>query len=175
MRIRFFQETDENAISAVVETAFCEEENKPIIELALELVRETTSPSIKSLVAEVNERVIGYVAYSLIFLKSASGISGSTIALLTVSPQHQKQAVGSQLVRRCIDALTKEGVDVLLVYGDPAYYRRFGFLEKTCRGPMPPYPLAYPFGWTGMMLNETLQPNTAIQFDCVAALPKPDL
>jgi putative acetyltransferase len=67
--------------------------------------------------------------------------------------------------------LTKEGVDVLLVYGDPAYYQRFGFSEKTARAFIPPYP----FGWTGMMLNETPLPDTAIQFDCVAALSKPDL
>ena len=71
--------------------------------------------------------------------------------------------------------LTKEGVDVLLVYVDPAYYRRFGFSEKTGRAFTPPYTLAYPFGWTGMMLNETPLPDTPIQFDCVAALSKPDL
>ena len=59
MRIRFFQETDENAIGALIEAAFCEEENKLIMTLALELARDTTSPSIKSFVAEVNERVIG--------------------------------------------------------------------------------------------------------------------
>ena len=44
------------------------------------------------------------------------------------------------------DVLTKEGVDVLLFYGDPAYYRRFGFLEKTGPAFIPPYPLKYPFG-----------------------------
>ena len=59
MRIRFFQETDKNKIGALIGTAFCDEENKLIMKLALELVRETTSPSVKSLVAEVNEGVIG--------------------------------------------------------------------------------------------------------------------
>ena len=56
VKIRLSQgKPDENAIGAVIETAFFEEENKLIMELALELVRETTSPSIKSLVAKVNE------------------------------------------------------------------------------------------------------------------------
>ena len=138
MKIRLSQgKTDENAIGAVIETAFCEEENKLIMELALELARDTTSPSIKSFVAEVNERIIGYVSYSPIFLKSDTGVSAYILAPLAVSPQHQKQGVGSQLVRRGIDLLTKEGGDVLLVYDDPAYYQRFGFSEKpaahSCR------------------------------------------
>ena len=176
MKIRWPQgKPDENAIGAVIETAFCEEENKLIMTLALELARDTTCPSIKSFVAEVNERVIGYVSYSPIFLKSDAGISGYILAPLAVSPQHRKQGVGSQLVQRGIDVLTKEGGDVLLVYGEPAYYRRFGFLEKTGRAFMPPYPLAYPFGWTGMMLNETALPDAPMQFDCIVALSKPNL
>ena len=60
------------------------------MELALELVRETTSLSIKSFVAEVNERVIGYVAFSLIFLISSSDTSEYILAPLAVSPQHQQ-------------------------------------------------------------------------------------
>ncbi|MBL6623555.1 MAG: N-acetyltransferase, partial [Rhizobiales bacterium] len=32
-----------------------------------------------------------------------------------------------------------------------------------------------PFGWTGMMLNETSIPEKPIQFECVAALSRPDL
>ncbi len=70
--------------------------------------------------------------------------------------------------------LTKEGVGVLLVYGDPDYYGRFGFKEEIGRLFVPPYPLKYPFGWTGMKLNATATP-TPIKFECVAALSKPDL
>ena len=86
-----------------------QKENKLIMTLALELARDTTSPSIKSFVAKVNERVIGYVSYSPIYLKSDTGISGYILAPLAVSPQHQKQGVGSELVQRGIDVLTKEG------------------------------------------------------------------
>jgi putative acetyltransferase len=100
---------DENAIGAVIETAFCEEKNKLIMTLALELARDTTSPSIKSFVAKLNERVIGYVSYSSIYLKSDTGISGYILAPLSVSPQHHKQGVCSELVQRGIDVLTKEG------------------------------------------------------------------
>jgi predicted N-acetyltransferase YhbS len=77
--------------------------------LVQELHQETTSPSIKSLVAEVDNQVIGYVSYSPIFLKSDSSISGYILAPLAVSPEHQKQGVGSNLIKSGIDMLTKDG------------------------------------------------------------------
>ena len=175
MNIRLAQETDLNSIRKVVETAFSDEENKVIMKLAQELSTETASPSIKSLIAEADNQVIGYVSYSPVFLKSDSHISGYILAPLAVSPEHQKQGVGSNLIKSGIDMLAKDGAGVLLVYGDPEYYGRFGFNEETGRSFLPPYPLEYPFGWTGMMLNGTAMPDTPIKFACVAALSKPEL
>ena len=175
MNIRLAQETDLDSILKVVETAFSDEENKVIINLVQELHQETTSPSIKSLFAEVDNQVIGYVSYSPIFLKSVSSIAGYILAPLAVSPEHQNQGVGSNLINAGIDMLTKDGAGVLLVYGDPAYYGRFGFKEEIGRSFVPPYTLQYPFGWTGMMLNGTVVPEEPIQFECVSSLSKPDL
>ena len=175
MNIRLAQETDLVSILKVVETAFSDEENKVIMNLVQELSREVTSPSIKSLVAEVDNQVIGYVSFSPIFLKTDSSIVGYILAPLAVSPEHQKQGVGSNLINAGIEMLTKDGVGVLMVYGDPAYYGRFGFKDEIGHSFVPPYTLQYPFGWTGMMLNETPILNTSIKFECVTALSKPEL
>jgi len=175
MNIRIAQETDLNSILKVIETAFSDEENKVIMNLVQELHQETTSPSIKSLVAEVDNQVIGYVSFSPIFLKSDSSISGYILAPLAVSPEHQKTGVGSNLIKSGIDMLTRDGAGVLMVYGDPAYYGRFGFREEIGCSFVTPYTLQYPFGWTGMMLNDTPVPEKPIQFECVSALSKPDL
>jgi len=175
MNIRHFQKTDLDSILTVIETAFSDEENKVIMNLVQELHQETSSPSIKSLVAEVDNEMIGYVSFSPIFLKSDSSISGYILAPLAISPEHQKQGIGSSLIKSGIDILTQDGAGVLLVYGDPAFYGRFGFNEEIGRTFTPPYPLEYPFGWTGMMLNGTTAPEEPIQFECITALSKPDL
>ena len=175
MTIRLAQNADLDSILKVVETAFSDEENKVIKKLVLELSTETASPSIKSLVAEVDNQVIGYVSYSPISLKSDSSISGYILAPLAVSPEHQKQGVGANLINAGMEMLTKDGVGVLLVYGDPDYYRRFGFDEEIGRTFVPPYPLEYPFGWMGVMLNGTAIPHSPIRFACVAALSKSEL
>ena len=175
MNIRLAQETDLDSILKVIETAFSDEENKVIMNLVQELSREVTNPSIKFLVTEVDNQVIGYVSFSPIFLKSDSSIVGYILAPLAVSPEHQKQGVGSNLVNAGIDMLTEDDANVLLVYGDPAYYGRFGFKEEIGHSFVPPYTLQYPFGWTGMMLNDSPVPEQPLQFDCVAALSKPEL
>ena len=115
------------------------------------------------------------MSYSPIFLKSDSLMSGYILAPLAVSPENQKQGVGSNLINAGIDLLTKDGAGVLLVYGDPAYYGRFGFKEEIGQSFVPLYRLQFPFGWTGMMLNDTPVPEQPIQFECVSALSKPDL
>jgi len=175
MNIRFAQETDLESILKVIETAFSDEENKVIMNLVQGLHQETTSPSIKSLVVEDENQILGYVSYSPIFLKSNSSISGYILAPLAVSPEHQKQGIGSNLIKSGIDILTKDGAGVLLVYGDPNYYGRFGFNEEIGRMFIPPYSLDYPFGWTGMMLSGTAIPEQTIQFECVSSLSNPDL
>ena len=175
MNIRLAQEIDLDSVLKVIKTAFSDEENKVIMNLVQELHQETISPSIKSLVAEVENQIIGYVSYSPIFLKSDSSISGYILAPLAVYPEHQKQGLGSNLIKSGIDMLTKDGVGVLMVYGDPNYYGKFGFKEEIGHSFVPPHQLQYPFGWTGMMLNETVMPNEQIQFKCVSALSKPEL
>ena len=74
-------------------------------------------------------------------MKSDTGISGYILAPLAVSSEHQKQGVGSNLINAGIDMLTKDGVGVLLVYGDPAYYGKFGFKEEIGHSFVPPYTL----------------------------------
>jgi putative acetyltransferase len=175
MNIRPAQATDLNSIQKIIEATFSNEENKIIINLAAELSKCTIDSLIRSLIAEMDNQVIGYVSYSQIFLESDSSLSGYILAPLAVSPKHHRQGVGSSLINSGIDMLTKEGADVLLVYGDPNYYGRFGFKEEIGRVFVPPYPMKYPFGWAGIMLNETAVPDQPIKFDCVAALSKSDL
>ena len=175
MNIRSAQDSDLSAIQRVIAAAFPDDENKVIIQLAADLSKEATSPPIKSLVAEVDNQIIGYVSYSPIVLKSDAHISGYILAPLAVSPERQNQGVGATLINTGIDMLSKDGVGVLLVYGDPDYYGRFGFKDKLGRSFVPPYPLKYTFGWTGMMLKGTDVPDTPIKFDCVAALSNSNL
>ena len=88
----------------------------------------------------MDNQIIGYVSYSPILVKPDETISGYILAPLAVSPDYQKQGVGSNLIGTGIDILKSEGVDALMVCGDPNYYGRFGFNESTARLFTPPHP-----------------------------------
>ena len=175
LNIRAAQATDRTSIQKIVTAAFSEGEDKVIVKLVDDFFSETPRPPIKALVAEADNQVIGYVAYSPIYLEAGASMIGYILSPLAVSPEHQHGGVGSSLVKSGIEILSKEGVDVLLVYGDPKYYERFGFEKESARSFVPPYPLEYPFGWLGMMLKGVDAPKSPIKFECVQSLNKSEL
>lgn len=168
-------EADLDPIKRLVSIAFSGDENKAIINLVDELSKEVTHPPIKSLIAERNDKIVGYGAFSPVFLNTDIGITGYILSPLAVSPEFQKQGVGTHLIKAGREMLAQEGVDVLLVYGDPRYYERFGFRKELAALFEPPYTLKYPFGWLGLDLNKAQMPTHLIRFNCVAALSKPDM
>ena len=102
-------------------------------------------------------------------------ISGCILAPPAVSLSYHKQGFGSHLIKSGIDILIQDGSDIILVYCDPDYYGRFGFQVETAGLFVPPYPLQYPFGGMGLMLNETARPDAPIKFNCFGALANVDL
>ena len=117
----------------VIETAFSDDENKVISNFAADLSKEITRPPVKSLVAEVGTKVIDYVCYSPMFLKSAFRISAYILAPPAVSPEHLNQCVSSSFIKSGIDILAKDGARILVVYDDPDYCRGFGFEGRIRR------------------------------------------
>jgi len=175
MKIRNAQESDLTSIQKICGTAFSDEENQLIIEFATNLLSELTSPPIQSLVAELDNKVIGFVSFSPIFMSSEHNLTGYILAPLAVLPDHQKKGVGSTLINEGKQILLDSEVDLLLVYGDPSYYGRFGFKEEVARLFLPPYPLKYQFGWQALILSDCKIGNTPMHFECVSSLNNPSL
>ena len=56
------------------------------------------------------------------------------IAPLAVRPGHQGHGIGTALVRDVLRGLDRVGFPLVVVLGDPGYYRRFGFEPSGPRG-----------------------------------------
>ncbi len=175
MRIRDAESTDRGSIRRLCRAAFPEGEREVVAKLAVDLLADESTPCVISLVAEAEGTVVGHVAFSPVSDKNDGSLLGYLLAPLAVSPQYQKQGVGSGLIERGMQQLSQMGVEMLLVYGDPAYYGRFGFSEEAAERYLPPYELQYPFGWQGIVLDEREAGTAPVDIACVAPLCDPAL
>ena len=173
MNIRIATTQDGDAIRQLYWSAFTEEENEIVATLAVELLSERSALPIISLVAEMEDAVVGHVAFSPLKIDNQANIQAYILAPLAVRPDVQKQRIGTALVEYGMQQLSAMGVDIIFVYGAPEYYGRFGFSADTAQGFSAPYPLQYPFGWQAVAIRDCAVENGPHAMQCVKALCNP--
>jgi putative acetyltransferase len=164
---------DREGIRGIHLRAFPEGENRLVATLATDLLDEVTLPATIALVAEIGDDMVGHIAFSPVTADSDRDWLGYILAPLAVKPGYHKVGIGSQLIERGIELVSREMADVLFVYGDPKYYGRFGFRAEAAARFVPPYELKYPFGWQALMLHEGGSNDRAVKLSCVRSLRDP--
>ncbi|MBP8251320.1 MAG: N-acetyltransferase [Herpetosiphon sp.] len=175
IHIRNATNADQSSIRAIHLQAFSAEENQRVALLAIDLLHEQTSPETFAFVAELDGAVVGHIALSPVAVSADPDWQGYILSPLGVLPEHQKRGIGSKLIEHGIAQLEHIGTDAIFVYGDPAYYGKFGFRADAALRYAPPYPLQYPFGWQAIMLNERDTGQSPLTILCVVALCDPEL
>lgn len=93
-----------------------------------------------SLVAEIDARVVGHLLFSWIELDSSRGaLSAAALASLCVDPQFQRRGIGAALLKEGLARMKSIDCQAVLVVGDSAYYRRFGFSAELAKRISCPY------------------------------------
>lgn len=88
--------------------------------------------SLLSLVATVNDRLVGHIMYSPISVSSE--ILGAALGPMAVLPEYQRQGIGSELIEAGNQQLKAAGYPFIIVVGHPNYYPRFGFRPASAHG-----------------------------------------
>ena len=79
-----------------------------------------------SLVAEIDGRVVGHIAFSPVTISDGSeGWYG--LGPISVLPEYQKQGIGKALINEGLAQLKTLGAKGCVLVGNPDYYKRFGF------------------------------------------------
>jgi putative acetyltransferase len=79
-----------------------------------------------SLVAEVDGRVVGHIAFSPVTVSDGSS-NWYGLGPVSVLPECQRRGIGSALIQEGILRLKDLGARGCCLVGHPEYYRRFGF------------------------------------------------
>jgi putative acetyltransferase len=175
MNIRLATNQDRDDIKRVYSSAFPDGESGIVAKIAIDLLSENQTPQTISLVAEIDDSVVGHVAFSPVGIGDDGHCLAYILAPLAVQPDYQKRRIGSTLVENGLQRLTAMGVHLVFVYGDPKYYARFGFHADTARNYTTPYDLQYPFGWQAVVINKCSIGESPVVIHCVKALCDPQL
>jgi putative acetyltransferase len=85
-----------------------------------------------SLVADIDEGVVGHVAFSPVTVGTTTGALG--LAPVGVLPAFQRRGIGSRLIEEGLAHARELRVPFVVLLGAPAYYARFGFRAASAFG-----------------------------------------
>ena len=130
LTIRQEQSDDAAAVHAVNESAF----GQPAEATIVNAIR-AACPDAVSLVAVDDGQIVGHIFFSPVFFSGESeSLHAMGLGPMAVTPQRQRQGIGSLLVRAGLDAMRKRNCPLIIVLGHPEYYPRFGFVPASRHG-----------------------------------------
>jgi putative acetyltransferase len=124
--IRSETDADVAAISEVTVAAFKTLEiSNHTEQFIIEALRAAKALTV-SLVAEIDSRVIGHIAFSPVTISDGTQ-NWYGLGPVSVLPTYQRQGIGKALIREGLSRLKDMNAQGCCLVGRPDYYRKFGF------------------------------------------------
>jgi len=166
LTVRSSGAADWAALAALYPAAFPDEDLLPLVAALLRQPAE-----VLSLVACEGEAIVGHALFSVCSIVG-SDCSAALLGPLAVTPAAQRKGIGSALIHDGLQRLEAEGVALVCVLGNPAYYGRFGFrAESAVQPPYAPPPESMPPEWQGAW--QSLRLPGAEHRNCAGVLTVP--
>jgi putative acetyltransferase len=129
--LSFACETNDDLVSIreVVTAAFGQTDEAKLIEV----IRNSQNfiPEL-SIVAVEDGEVLGHILFSAIGIEAQGQIVPAlALAPLAVTPNCQRQGIGSQLIQNGLSKCRQLDHSIVVVVGHPHYYGRFGFQKAS--------------------------------------------
>ena len=106
-----------------------------VADLADDLRRLVQNGQGLSLVAEEGGELVGHVMFTRSLLDAPCRlVDVQVLSPVGVLPEHQRQGIGSALIRAGLQTTIARQVPVVFLEGNPVYYSRFGFAAGVPQG-----------------------------------------
>jgi putative acetyltransferase len=130
VRVRLEEPRDREAALEVERSAFGSDQEPAIVEA----VRDEEGSF--ALVAEEEGAVVGHIQFSRAWVGEVPVLALGPIGVL---PERQRRGTGSALMRAGLDEARARGEVAVVLFGEPAFYARFGFQPGVTFGLPNPY------------------------------------
>ena len=150
LEIRESGPDDTAAIESLYPAAFPEEDLLPLVR---DLLPDTAVAM--SLVAAIESQIAGHVIFTKCGV-DGSNVKAALLAPLAVAPAWQRKGIGGAITRAGLQRLKSEGVELVCVLGDPAYYGRLEFVPETLIEPPFPLPQEWSGAWQSQYLHDAV-------------------
>ena len=131
IKLRLEEEKDYRTVEEVTREAFwnvympgCDEHL-----LVHHLRKEKQFIKALDFIATHNDKIIGNIVYVEAKITDNNGEEHQVVAFgpVSVLPEYQGKGVGSKLINHTAQLAKEMGYKAIMIYGDPEYYKRFGF------------------------------------------------
>jgi predicted N-acetyltransferase YhbS len=138
VKIRTERINDSGPVYSLVRAAFKQEDEARLITM---LRRSNAFIPELSLVATMNDTIVGHILFTKIKIinREGGGYESLALAPMAVLPVMQKKGIGGNLVRYGLDKCRKLGYQSVIVLGHEHYYPKFGFKPARQWSIMPPF------------------------------------
>jgi predicted N-acetyltransferase YhbS len=148
-------------------------EGELIGHLVRDLINNTDSDDLYCFIASQEGQIIASVFFSrMIFESDINAFILSPMATLT---DYQGKGIGQTLINDGLEILKRDGVEIVLTYGDINFYSKVGFRQIPESLIPAPFKLSVPEGWLGQSLNNEEIKAIGGTSQCVQALRNPAL
>jgi putative acetyltransferase len=96
----------------------------------VDVLRIAAAPAI-SLVADLDESVVGHIFFSPVTLANWPDLRVMGLAPLAVGSRWQRRGIGSALVAAGVESCRQRGCEAIVVLGHAGFYPRFGFVPAS--------------------------------------------
>jgi putative acetyltransferase len=137
VRFEHTVDTDErSAVRSVNEAAFGRRDEADLVDSL-----RNEGAVLLSLVAEMEQRIVGHMLFSRMSIETSEGsVKAAALAPVAVLPDQQRRGIGKRLILYGLDVLRERGERIVIVLGSTDYYRRFGFSSEKARALESPFP-----------------------------------
>jgi predicted N-acetyltransferase YhbS len=175
MNLRPYNAEEANAIVHLFTSVFADSEGEAegalIGKLAANLFETTDHRDLFNYVAVDGDCVVASIFFTR--LEFDNDRNAFILAPVAVRSDRQGEGIGQDLICHGLNDLTQRGVNFVLTYGDPKFYRKVGLQQISPTAIRAPFPLSQPEGWLGQSLSGQSIETLSGACTCVNALNDP--